>query len=107
MTDQALPMEPVDDGEGPFIDRVLRALDGQLGADELAELKAQLAGDSDKRRLFVQLCLQASALTEALNLHRQGEAVDDHDLIDALEVRRAADPAGDHLVRRLWRQVRR
>ena len=62
--------EPADDEED-FARQVLLALDGQLGPEGDAALRAGLAADPDKRRLFVRLCLQTQSLLETFGRHRQ------------------------------------
>ncbi len=79
--------ETADDGEDRFIGRVLLALDGHLDAGGLAALKAELAEDVAKRRLFVQLCLQSRALAEVHHLHREGAEADDRAFLAAIELR--------------------
>jgi hypothetical protein len=71
MADPEAPRDHEDDGVGPFIEQVLHALEGRLGAEEQAALQARLAEDPDKRRLFVQLCLQSRTLSEVLSLHHR------------------------------------
>jgi hypothetical protein len=95
--------EPDGDAEGRFIERVLLALDGHLDEEGLEALKAELAGDVERRRLFVQLCLQSRALSEVLNLHRQGVGADDRAFLEAIELRlgpgRAAGEAAGRATR--------
>ncbi len=62
--------EPANDEED-FARQVLLALDGQLGPEGDAALRAGLAADPDKRRLFVRLCLQTQSLLETFGPHRQ------------------------------------
>ena len=57
-----------------FTDLVLRYLDGLIGADEFARLGAALADAAAKRAAFVQLCLQAQAVSEALQSAEQNAA---------------------------------
>jgi hypothetical protein len=78
MSEPETPPGPDDDGR--FVEQVLLALDGQLGPEEDASLKASLAADAENRRLFVRLCLQTQALFEVLGAHRQpgGRAADAH-----------------------------
>src|SRR5690349_12097936 len=87
MIDPGTPVEPADDGETRFLEQVLLAIDGQLGAEELAALQGQLALDVDKRRLYVELCLQSQALTEVLGLHREDAAPDDRDSLGPSDLR--------------------
>src|SRR5436309_2937317 len=63
MSEPETPLDP-DDDEGRFVEQVLLALDGQLGPEGDAALRARLAADAGKRRLFVRLCLQTQALLE-------------------------------------------
>jgi hypothetical protein len=53
-----------------FIERVLRALDDQLGPSGDLALRAELEADADKRRLFVDLCLHTQALLELIGSQR-------------------------------------
>jgi ferric-dicitrate binding protein FerR (iron transport regulator) len=80
MGEPELQSEPADDEE-EFAKQVLLALDGQLGPEGDDALRAGLAADPEKRRLFVRICLQTQTLLETFGSHRQDQisALTDHE----------------------------
>jgi hypothetical protein len=75
------PTTDLDDrDECRFVEQVLLAFDGRLGPEGDAWLRARLAADVEKRRLFVGLCLQSQALYEILGSHRQIDLSDGGEL---------------------------
>jgi hypothetical protein len=77
MSDQQAANPPDEEGATPFLEKALLALDGQLGEQELEALRVELAGDVAKGRLYVELCLQSQALSEALGVQLPGAGLDD------------------------------
>ncbi|HEY2159151.1 MAG TPA: hypothetical protein VGH33_26215, partial [Isosphaeraceae bacterium] len=92
MPEPETPVDPVDD-ERRFVEQALLALDGYLGPEGEAELRARLAEDVEKRRLFVRLCLQTQALSEVLHPRRWGDLPDEAGP-EALELQPAALEGG-------------
>src|SRR4051794_27083226 len=101
MADPEPPMDLADDGEAAFIEQALLALDGLLDEEGQAALRARLAGDLERRRLFVQLCLQAQAITEVVGQHPEDVAAGDRARREALALRLAEEWGGTELIRKI------
>jgi hypothetical protein len=54
------------EGDGPFLEDVLRYLDGTLSEEGVARMNRELVADAAKREAFVRLCLLDSVAHEEL-----------------------------------------
>jgi hypothetical protein len=76
MSEQPDPKNQTGDGNADFLRRVLCYLESRLGADEFAQLEAELLADPEKRKIFVRCSLTRAALIEEFSKQAQAPALE-------------------------------